>query len=249
MYKMSNLEIYITAFDASMSAVAAELPAELSDNLVTYDATFDTSLNMASVQNAFTFTRNGNDLVLEAQPINFGASNGVFQLISSIYREGSVYYSMKSGDVSGSVPILVDEYLGYIAHHELGSELLVGAFDNVPQIVESLATNEGNVIDTYINSGLDNSFNIPQFDTNEITGDHSALWVIYSEVFNSHRDRLTAPDDDVTTPLLQVGDVLVMKLVIHTPDLDSSITEFGPESGFTPSKPGPRTYKIRITIV
>jgi hypothetical protein len=249
MYKMSNLEIYITAFDASMSAVAAELPAELSDNLVTFDATFDTSLNMASVQNAFTFIRNGNDLTLEAQQINFAASDGVFHLIRSIYREGSVYYSMKSGDVSGSVPELVDEYLGYIAHHELGSELLVGAFDNVPQIVASLENNEGDVISTYINASLDNSFNIPQFDTNEETGDHSALWVIYSEVFNAHRDRLTAPDDGVATPLLQVGDVLVMKLVVHTPDLDSSITEFGPESGFTPSKPGPRTYKIRITIV
>ena len=250
---MSNLEIYITAFDASMTAFAAELPAELSDNLVEFDATFDTSLNMSSVQNAFTFTRNGNDLILEAQPINFQTSEGLFTIAHSIYTstpaQGTVYYSMNSGEVAGSVPHLVDEYLGYIAQIELGSELLVGAFDNVPQIIQSFDDNQAPTIANYINISLDNSFNIPQFDTNQITGDHSALWVIYSEVFNSHRERLTAPDDNVPTPLLQVGDVLVMKLVVHTPELDSSITEFGSISGFTTNQPGPRTYKLRIKIV
>jgi hypothetical protein len=100
----------------------------------------------------------------------------------------------------------------------------------------------------FINNGLNNSFDIPQFDTAELAGDHSALWVIYSEVFKNHTSRLTAPADKVATPLLQAGDVLVMKLVINTPDLDQTITDYHP-SGMSPVKPSPRTYKVRITIV
>jgi hypothetical protein len=149
----------------------------------------------------------------------------------------------------------VDDYLGYVAKYELGSQYLVGAFSNPTQIIGAIGTNV--VIDSIVYASNGHMFEIPSFLGNNSFGDNSALWVLYSSVFANHTDRLTSATDGVRTSLFHSGDVIVVKMTVNTPALDSSITSYSPSisadspsgGAFTPSQPPPRIYKIRITLV
>jgi len=245
--KMSGLEIYIHAFDASVNAIAAMLPMEMSDNFGSYDVEFHTSLPASALTDAFSFTRSLDDLSLSSAPASWPAAGGVFSILNSVYHSQPAFISLKTGTSADSVPVLTDDYLGYIADKELGSQLLVGAFDNVPEIVASLGTDLSytNIYDAALTG---HSFDIPQFTTNNVTGDDSALWVVYSSVFLNAPDRLEAPADGVASPLLQAGDTIVVKLTVSTPDLDQSVNNYHP-TGYSPIKPSDRTYKIKIALV
>jgi hypothetical protein len=253
-----NLEIYVSAFDSSLTANAAELPATIVDTFGSYDVVFNTSLP-ASSMNMITFTRTGDDLTINSDTFNQSASYQGFSVPGSVFHAiGSngdgAYFSVKNGIQAGTAPYLIDDYLGYIAKKELGSQYLVGAFQNVTDIVSPIS--DSVVLDAMSAALANKSYQIPQFMENEITPDDSALWVIYSAVFDDYTDRLTDSADGVTTPLLKAGDVIVIKLTISTPELDSSITAYGPDiiadspgSPFVPVKPADRIYKLRITLV
>ena len=236
----TGLELYIAAFDCDVSGVAALLPVDLSDNFGSYDACFDTFLSASLLDDALSFTRSGDDLTINSSaPASW--TDASFSIPHALYNSGTVF-------LSRTVPQeLAEDYLGYVANNELGSEFLVGAFDNVPQIIAPI---QNSVVTDAADAALTgHSYDIPQFITADpdIVPDNTALWVVYSEIIRNFSDRLTGAPDSEATPLLQAGDILVVKMVVHTPDVDASIAANGP-AGYTPVHPADRTYKIRITL-
>jgi hypothetical protein len=255
------MELYISAFDSAVTAAAGMLPEAFSDDIGTYNAVFNTTLPLAAIENSITITRDGGDVSISSSSIdwtkkgNFSISSSVYHGVGNAESDASAFYSVKNGILADSNPILTDDYLGYIAKYELGSQYLVGAFQNVDDIISGIQTES--TYQTIIDNALiGRSFNITQLFNNAETGDNSALWVIYSSIFRNSTERIIDPVDGATTCLLKAGDVLVMKLNVTTPDLDPSITAYGPDIqadspllSFTPTKPAVRSYKIRITLV
>jgi hypothetical protein len=259
-----KLELYISAFDSQVTANAAVLPSTFTGALTSYDVLFTTQISTNLIAPSFMFTKNGDDLSIVSYPIDktailndtagFSIPNSVFSSIG-ISDNAQVYFSSSSGSSPNSAPVLTDDYLGYIAKYELGSQYLVGAFDNISQIISPLTSDV--VLDTMVTALTGHSFDISSFATSGMTGDYSAIWSAYSLVFDWFPYRISTATDGVPTSLLQTGDTIYVKMTVSTPALDSSIVPNAPQinadmpssSVFTPSRPSDRVYLIGLVLV
>jgi hypothetical protein len=262
----SPLELYVSAFDSSVIANAGILPTDISDSVGSYDAVFNLNFPYDFMKQVFQFTKKGDDITITCLPIDLGylvdPANGVDvpnAIFHSLGTSGSpVYFSSSTNPAPDSAPVLTDDYLGYIAKYELGSQYLVGAFDNVSQIISSI-TNKP-VLGNIYGATQPLTYDISDYLTNNGTDigamNDSALWVVYSAVLQKHPERIAGSTDGVISPLLQAGDVIQVKFTVHTPDLDASIVPNAPQidsalpnPSFTPSRPADRVYMLRFFLV
>ena len=243
---MANISVYIPTFDVSLNDIlAATLPTDVDDVASGYVATYETSLSLSEetgqVSNMFRFIVEGETITLSASQLSLAAAS-TFDVSNATWVAGankSGYFSQKLGD----------EYLAHIAEEELGSVYLIGAFDNVAQVVNSIQKSD--VLDA-INA--DQALNetphtIPfmSYPTHDVTP--SGLWSVYSTVLEDAPGRFEGDEKQgQSLSLLIAGDTIYMKVNIKSPELDATIAGNGP-AGYTPVKPADRCYRLKINIV
>jgi hypothetical protein len=264
---MTQFELYLNQFNTTIDASAAHLPDTQYDvSLGAYDLVFDTSLSLANEisipqesLSAFQFIREGDQLTIRQFPMNFGGNNFSVQQAAYV-QAGNTSAPNNVALFSGmdAPRVLVEEYLAYIAKKELGSANLVGAFDNYQTVYDSV---DDEIVKSSINAALgqgiaaSSDYIIPSFITNTSNmGDSSPIWNVYSYVLENFTSRLTDAEEGVLTNFLQAGDILDIKVTLHTPALDSSIADANgnPNNGnksYTPVHPDDRVYLVKIHII
>jgi len=243
---------YLPAYNFSIDASAASITSmidEIPSATLIYQ--IELSASVSHFDEAFMFQVDASDILLFTQGnVGWNSSNPSIadaSFISGAYHQINV----------NKQPELYMDYLTYIADYELGSKYLVGAFNNVQDITDSIQINAYNGLTTTVNADLNgqfstsaNAYRIPDFAGPRGVGSKdasgvwmtdlsgTALWSVFEHVFQNLNDRISealqngANDGSPGTPksLLRVGDTIQVQLTVQTPPLDNSILNFGDTS-------------------
>ena len=269
----SNIKVYIKAFDTDLTATAATVPTEILDDAFEYDAEFDTGINLNHISIAYKVDATTPEkLTIISSGIDYNYDINEFKIAESVYKAGGnrtdlspnenngPFFSLTSGVVRDTAPYLMDEYISYLAYKLLGSQFLAGAFDNIPELQNSIKDNGNLRFDTTVKQKINDALNHDiieidnYFDLHNNTNalDDSPLSQVFYSVLKNQPERLI-PDNDHPQgsyySLLSVGDILELKFVVNTPiTVDDSIKNIHDASWTVPIV-APRTYKVNIHIL
>jgi hypothetical protein len=244
---------YLPAYNFSFDATSGQLTS-MQDQAPTATLIYEMNLSASVSQfdHAFRFQIDASDILLwtESDPLNPVSWDKTNPSIAN-----ATYVSGNANQLSTALePQLYMDYVSYIAEKELGSKYLVGAFNNVQDITNSIQDRAYDTLVSTVNTDLQgqfhgegNAYRIPDFTAGmdgsqdgsgvwvtDLSG--TALWSVFAHVYEHLNDRLTVKGDNgvthdgapgAPTSLLRVNDTIQVQVTIVTPDLDNSIKNYG----------------------